>query len=305
MGHENRSAAGCDPVGREEQKRRVLNALAVTASFLVVEVVGGFVSGSLALLADATHMFADVGALLLAYAAMGLAARPPSARYSFGFYRAEILAAFVNAQILVVLSGGLLYEAYRRFHAPREIAAGIMMAVAAGGFVANLTAMRLLGGGRETSINVRAAYVEVLADALASAGVVIASVVVAATAWYWVDPLVSGAVGVLVLSRTVPLLRESTHILLEGTPLDMDVEALAREIAAIPGVQEVHDLHVWTLTSGLHTATLHVRVEDHGRGGTALAAVQRVLRERAGVEHATIQVERGTGEGCETAELRF
>ncbi len=305
MGHDHRSLAGSHTGGREGQKRRVLRALVVTASFFGVEVVGGFLSGSLALLADATHMFADVGALLLAYAAMSLAERAPSTRYSFGFYRAEILAAFINGEILLVASGVVLYEAYQRFHAPREIATGIMLAVALGGLLANLTAMRLLRGGQHGSVNVRAAYVEVVADALASFGVVVTSVVVAVTSWYWLDPLVSGAIGLLVLSRTVPLLRESTHILLEGSPLDMDVEALTRQIEAIPGVTEVHDLHVWTLTSGLHTATLHVRVEDHGRGTTALAAVQRVLRDRAGVEHATIQVERGTGDACETAELRF
>jgi cobalt-zinc-cadmium efflux system protein len=306
MSARHRHAA--DPVqdgDRGRQKRRLRSALLITSTFLVVEVVGGFASGSLALLSDATHMFADAAALLLAYAAMSLADRAPTGRYTFGLYRAEILAAFVNAQMLLVISGYIFYEAYHRFHEPQEIATGLMMAVAGVGLLANLIAARLLHGEQQHSVNVRAAYLEVMGDLLASVAVIVTGATMARTGWYWLDPVTSAGVGALVLVRTVSLLKESGHVLLEGTPPGMDVGVLTREIEAISGVTEVHDLHVWTLTSGLNTATLHVRVEDDGEGRAALQAVQRVLRERAGVAHATIQVEWGRGARCETAELDF
>ena len=290
---------------RQRQKGGLRAALTVTSCFLVVEVIGGLLSGSLALLADATHMVADVAALLLAYAAMSLAERAPTREYSFGLYRAEILAAFVNAQVLLLVSGYILYEAYHRFQEPREIATGLMMAVAVGGLVTNLIAMRLLHGDHRTSVNIKAAYVEVFGDMMASVGVIITSIAMGWTGWYWLDSLASGAIGLLVLLRTTSILKESGHILLEGTPPGMDVAALTREIEEIPGVTELHDLHIWTLTSGLNAASLHVRVDEDGRGRTALASVQQVLRTQAGVDHATIQVEWGAAGRCETSELRF
>jgi cobalt-zinc-cadmium efflux system protein len=293
------------PGDRAAHKRRLRAALVVTSTFFVVEVGGGFLSGSLALLADAAHMFADVAALLLAYAAMSMAERAPSTRYSFGLYRAEILAAFVNAEVLLLTAGSILFEAYRRFQAPTEIATGIMMLVAAGGLVANLISVAFLQGSHRESLNLRAAYVEVLGDAIASAAVVATSIVIWFTGYTRLDTVASAAIAVLVVLRTIPLLRESSHILLEGVPLDVNLEALSRALREIPGVVEVHDLHVWTLTSDLHTASLHVRVEDDGRRQSALTAVQRVLRDRAGVDHATIQVEWGPAGACTTAELRF
>lgn len=290
---------------RGRQKGRLRGALIVTSAVLVLEVVGGIASGSLALLADATHMFADVAALILAYAAMSLADRAPTTRYTFGLYRAEILAAFVNAQMLLVMSAYIVYEAYHRFHQPREIATGLMMEVAGIGLLANLVAIGLLHGEHRQSVNVRAAYLEVVGDLLASVAVIVTGAVIARTGWSWLDAVTSGGVGCLVLVRTVTLLKESGHVLLEGTPPGMDVAALAREIEAIGGVTELHDLHVWTLTSGVNAASLHVRVDSDGRGQTAVTAVQRVLRERAGVRHATIQVEWGESGRCETAELDF
>ena len=290
---------------RGRQKGRLRGALIITSAILVLEVVGGVYSGSLALLADATHMFADVAALILAYAAMGLADRGPSTRYTFGLYRAEILAAFVNAQMLLLMSVYIVYEAWHRFHQPREIATGLMIGVAALGLVANLVAIWLLHGEHRHSVNVRAAYLEVVGDLLASVAVLGTGAVIARTGWSWLDAVTSGGVGALVLFRTLTLLKESGHVLLEGTPPGMDVAALAREIEAIGGVTELHDLHVWMLTSGVNAASLHVRVDGDGRGQTAVAAVQRVLRERAGVRHATIQVEWDESGRCETAQLDF
>lgn len=303
LNHQATSAA--HPDEREGRKKRLRSALMVTASFLVVEMIGAFVSGSLALLADATHMFADVAALILAYAAMSLASRAPTTKYTFGLYRAEILAAFVNAQILLLVSAYIFYEAYHRLYEPREIATGIMLGVAIAGLVANAMAVRFLHGDHHASVNIRAAYVEVLADMIASVGVIVTSIAIRWTGWFWLDSLVSAGIGALVVVRTISLLKESGHILLEGTPPGMDIAALTREIEAVAGVTELHDLHVWTLTSGMNAASLHIRVEDHGRGSTTLTAVQRLLRECAGVEHATIQVEWGATGRCETAELRY
>jgi len=290
---------------RDRNKRRLCGALIVTASFFVIEVAGGLLSGSLALVADATHMFSDVGALILAYAAMTLATRAPTSRYSFGFYRAEILATFVNAEILLVISGFIFYESYRRFYQPPEVATDIMMWAALAGLGANLVSMRLLHGAHRHSMNIRAAYLEVVADTVGSIGVIVTSITMARTGWYWLDSVVSAGIGLFIVGRTVSLLKQSGHILLEGTPLELDVAALTRQIHLVPGVEELHDLHVWTLTSGLNAASLHIRIAEDGQGQEALMAVQRVLRESAGVEHATIQVEWGSPGTCERSELRF
>jgi cobalt-zinc-cadmium efflux system protein len=301
-GQETPGAQG--PRDRERRKGRLRGALIVTASYLVIEVVGGLLSGSLSLLADATHMFTDVAALTLAYAAMTLAERAPTRRYTFGLYRAEILAAFVNAQILLVIAAYIFYAAYQRFRYPPEIATDLMFWVAIGGLIANLVSMRLLHGGHRESLNVRAAYMEVVADTLGSLGVIGASLLMAATRWYWVDALVSLGIGLFILPRTLSLLKQSAHILLEGTPAEMNMSALTDQIHQVPGVEEVHDLHVWTLTSGLHAASLHIRVDEDGRGRAALSAVRAVLREHT-VDHATIQVEWGPPGACHTSELEF
>ena len=290
---------------REGRKRRLRGALIVTATFLVIEVAGGVLSGSLALLADATHMFTDVAALILAYAAMTLANRAPTRKYSFGLYRAEILAAFVNAEVLLVIAGCIFYEAYHRFYQPAEVATRIMMWAAVAGLGANLISMKLLHGDHRESMNIRVAYLEVFADALGSLAVIGASLAMAVTGWYWLDSLVSAAIGLFIVSRTVSLLKQSAHILLEGTPPDLDVAVLTRQIHQVPGVEELHNLHVWALTSGLNAASLHIRVAEDGQGQAALTGVRRVLRDSARVEHATIQVEWGPPGTCETSELHF
>jgi cobalt-zinc-cadmium efflux system protein len=270
----------------------------VTVAFLAVEVVGGLVSGSLALIADAGHMFTDVAALLLAYAAMTLAEREATPRYSFGLYRAEILAAFVNAELLLLLSGYILYEAFQRISEPPEIRTGIMLGVAAAGLVANLVSMRLLHADRGESLNVKAAYLEVMTDTLGSLGVIVAAGVMAFTSWYWLDPLVSAGIGLVIVPRAVSLLRQSAHILLEGTPGEIDVASLRDRILAIPGVEEVHDLHFWTLTSGMHSASVHIRAGADCPREEILKAVQGVLREHAAVDHATVQVESVSEAAC-------
>ena len=270
----------------------------LSAGVLLLEVAGGLYSRSLALLADAAHMFADIAALILAYAAMGLADRAPTGRHSFGFYRAEILAAFVNAQLLLVLAGWVLFEAIGRLREPVVVRSGVMMAVAFAGLVANFVAMRLLSSGRNESLNLKAAHLEVLTDLVGSVAVVAAAIAIPRTGWTWLDPAVSIGVAAFILPRAVSLLKQSAHVLLEGTPGEVDVGTLRARILEIPGVEALHDLHFWTLTSGLHSASVHISAAPESGRGSILQAVQRLLKEEAGIDHTTIQVERGAEMTC-------
>jgi cobalt-zinc-cadmium efflux system protein len=287
---------------REFHKRRLRGVLVLVLVFLVIEIVGGIVSGSLALLADATHLFADVAALILAYGAMTLAELVPTKTYTFGLYRAEILAAFVNAELLLIVTAFLFYEAYQRLLSPPEIHTQLMTAIAVAGLAANIASVVLLHEGSEHSLNLKAAYVEVLSDALGALGVALAAVLMTFTRWFWVDPLVSAGIGCVVLPRAVTLLRQSAHILLEGTPREVDLADVRERLLAVPGVVELHDLHFWTLTSGVHSATVHIRAAEESPRGEVLRAVQKLLKEAAGIDHATIQVEWGSQTTCETTD---
>jgi cobalt-zinc-cadmium efflux system protein len=279
-------------------RRRLRAAIAVIAGVLLVEVVGGLLSHSLALLADAAHVFADIGALTLAYAAATLAERAPTGRHTFGLYRAEVLAAFVNAQVLLLMALFIGYEAVRRLTHPVAIHAGLMLAIGAVALAGNMASVLLLARGRNTNLNMRAAYLEVVMDTLGALAVVAAAVAIPATGWTWIDPALSGAIALVILPRAVGLLRQSAHILLEGTPGEIDVPALRRQLSEVSGVEEVHDLHFWTLTSGLHSASVHIRASTEIPRAELLAAVQRLLQEQAGVAHATIQVEWGSEMTC-------
>jgi cobalt-zinc-cadmium efflux system protein len=283
---------------RAGSRRRLRAAIAVTVGVLLVEVAGGVLSGSLALLADAAHVFADIGALTLAYAAATLAERAPTGRHTFGLYRAEVLAAFVNAQVLLLMAIFIGYEAVRRLTHPVAIHAGLMLGVGTVALAGNIVSVLLLARGRNTNLNLRAAYLEVVMDALGALAVVAAAVAIPATGWTWIDPALSGTIALVILPRAVGLLRQSAHILLEGTPGEIDVPALRRMLSGVSGVEEVHDLHFWTLTSGLHSASVHIRASTDVPRAELLAAVQRLLQEEAGVAHATIQVEWGSEMTC-------
>jgi cobalt-zinc-cadmium efflux system protein len=276
-------------------------ALILTVAVLLLEVAGGLAAGSLALLADAAHMFTDVAALTLAWGGMALGDRAPTRRHTFGLARAEVLAAFVNAQLLLVAGVGILWEAWRRFQAPAPIRTGLMLWVAAAGLAANLVALALLRAGRRANLNMRAAYLEVVTDALGSIGVLAGALVMARTGWFGLDAIVSAAIALLVLPRAVAILREAAHILLEGAPAEIDVARLRSEILAVPGVEAVHDLHFWTLTSGQHSASVHIRAAAASARGDLLQKIQGVLREGAGVDHATVQVELDDGADCRSA----
>jgi cobalt-zinc-cadmium efflux system protein len=283
---------------RHSQRRQLRAALLVTATFLAIEVIGGLISGSLALLADAAHMFTDVAALIMAFAAMTLADRSATKRYTFGFYRAEILAAFVNAQLLVVIAGYILYEAYARFRAPTAIDTGLMLWVALAGLVANLASVRLLHGHQHGNLNMRAAYLEVVTDTIGSATVIVAALVIGRTGWLWLDPLASVGIACFILPRTIAILRQAAHVLLEGTPRHVDLAALRQELLQIPGVEEIHDFHFWTLTSGVDCASVHVRTSPDTERFAVRRAVERTLSAAAGIDHVTVQVEEVSEDVC-------
>jgi cobalt-zinc-cadmium efflux system protein len=290
--------AGAAEDERGRRRRNLLGALTLTLAILVLEVVGGLLSHSLALLADAAHMFADIAALMLAYAGITLAGRAPTGRHTFGLYRAEILAAFVNAQILLLLALYVGFEAVKRFLHPVEVHTGTMFWVAVAALLGNLGSMVLLSRGRASNLNMRAAYLEVFTDAVSSFAVVAAAVAMPLTGWHWLDAAVSAGVAVFIFPRAIGLLRQSAHILLEGSPGEIDVSRVRAELLRLPGVEALHDLHIWTLTSGLHSASVHIRAAEERPLEEVLGAVQRLLREKAGVDHATIQIEWGRQMSC-------
>jgi cobalt-zinc-cadmium efflux system protein len=276
---------------RSASRRALVIVLLLTLAFSVVEAVGGVLTDSLALLADAGHMVSDVVALALALIALTLAQRPSSPRRSFGFQRAEILAAFVNGLALVLVSAWIVWEAIQRFDNPPEILGGWMLAVAFVGLAVNaFAATILLRSGRE-SLNVDAAFRHVLADLLGSAGVLVAALVIVLTGWERVDPIVSILIAVLILASAWTILRDSTAILMEETPSGIDADEVARAIVEVDGVASVHDLHVWRITSGFDALSAHVLV---GKGEDCHARrrdIERMIAERFGITHTTLQVD--------------
>jgi cobalt-zinc-cadmium efflux system protein len=270
---------------------RLTATLVLTCGFLLVEVVGAWWSGSLALLADAGHMLADAAGLGLGLFAIWIAGRPPTPAKTYGYYRAEILAALVNAIVLLVIAGGILFETYRRLLAPPAVLGGPMLAVGAAGLAVNLVCAWLLHDDAAASLNVRAAYLEVLGDALSSLGVVAAAATVIVTGWHLADPLVSGAIALVIVPRTWRLLRQAVNVLLEGTPAHLDLAEIEEAMRRVPGVRRVHDLHVWTLTSGREAMSAHAVVDDVRDSERLLETLHAVLHARFGIDHTTIQLE--------------
>ena len=290
-------------------ERALWMALGLTSTFLIAEVIAGFVFQSLALLADAAHMFTDAAALAIAVAAVRIARRPADAKRTYGYHRFEILAAAFNAVLLFGVALYILYEAYRRFNAPAEVQPLGMLVVATLGLAVNLLSMRFLQAGKDTSLNVKGAYLEVWADMLGSIGVIVAALVIRFTGWAWVDTLVAVGIGLWVLPRTWVLLKESLNILLEGAPEGVDVDEVARTMLAVPGVSGVHDLHVWVLTSGKNALTAHV-VHEAGIDGAALIEpLKEMLADQFKVFHTTLQIEptpcQHSEDGCNFVDQRL
>ncbi len=276
-------------------------AFVLTFVFLIVEVVTGFVAGSLALLSDAGHMVTDVLGLGMALAAIQLATRferRPSSQHSFGVYRLEILAAFVNALLLFGVAIWVVVEAVRRLFDEPDVLGVPMLVVATAGLIVNLVAMWLLRDGAHESLNVRGAYLEVMADALGSVGVIVAAILLEVFGWVWADPIAAAVIGVWILPRTWHLGRHAVRILLQAAPARVSLEVLAGELAAIDGVVEVHDLHVWTLTSEMDAASAHLVAADGADHHAVLDQARDLLTERYGVAHGTFQVEPENHEGC-------
>jgi cobalt-zinc-cadmium efflux system protein len=266
-------------------------ALALTAGFMMVEVIGGIWTGSLALMADAGHMLTDVGGLSMSLLAVWFVQKPPTSMNTYGYFRTEILAALANGVVLFLVAGYILYEAFQRLWAPPEIQSGPMLIIAVLGLAVNLLGMAFLHQGAAESLNVHGAYMEVLSDALASIGVIVAAVIIQTTGVYLVDPLISAAIGLFILPRTWALMRQALHILMEGVPPHLDIRDIEVAMTTVPGVRAVHDLHVWTLTSGKDAMSSHVVVEDLTAGDRILRNLHRLLHERFGIEHTTIQME--------------
>jgi cobalt-zinc-cadmium efflux system protein len=290
--------------GRVESRRALALALGLTASYTVVEVVGGVAAGSLALLADAVHMLSDNVAIALALVAVWLASKPATAERTFGYKRAEVLAALANGVLLVALSVWIFVEAFIRLRDPGDPLGGWMLLIALLGLAVNAGAGVVLSRARRHSINVEAALRHVFADLLGSFGVAVAAIVILTTGWVQADPLVSILIGGLVLVSAWSILRDSTAILLESTPRGIGLDALGHRLAAVPGVVEVHDLHVWTITSGFPALSAHVLVrpgEDcHGR----CRELEQLLRDEFGIEHTTLQVDHA-GDGGLVELARF
>lgn len=266
-------------------------ALALTATFLVAEVIGGLVFNSLALLSDAAHMMTDVAALVIALMAIKLGQKAPDEKRTYGYRRFEILAAAFNAVLLFAIAIYVFIEAINRFNNPEPIQSLGMLAVASIGLVVNLISMRLLSAGKDKSFNVKGAYLEVWADMIGSIGVIAGALVIRFTGWTWVDPIVAVGIGLWVLPRTWILLRDTTNVLLQGVPSGLTLRDLRAAVTALPGVADVHDLHVWSVSNDDVSCTMHVSLIEGGDPDVIRNSVARLLAQRFDIEHVTIQTE--------------
>jgi cobalt-zinc-cadmium efflux system protein len=276
---------------RARNSRVLAVVLGLTLAFTAVELVGGVLTGSLALLADAAHMLSDNLSLAIALLAVWLAGRPSTPERSFGYQRAEILAALANGLLLVGLAIWIFVEAWGRLTDPPDVLAGWVAVVAMAGLAVNLAAASILHRAGHDTLNTRAALRHVLADALGSAGVLVAALVILATGWNYADPLAGALIGLLVLASSWTVLRDSVHILLEGAPPGLDARQLGRRLAEMPGVVDVHDLHVWTITSGFPALAAHVLVERGDDCHARRRELEEVLLREYGIEHTTLQVD--------------
>ena len=272
-------------------KYRLWAVLGLSASFMVVQVVVGWWTNSLALLADAAHLFVDTAGVGLSRLAVWFAERPATAEKTYGYYRVEILAALVNGVVLCVLALVILFEAWERLGTRHEVAAGPVLLVAVAGLGVNLLAAWLLHAGAGESLNVRSAYLEVLGDALSSAAVIAAAIVILVTGWTLADALASAAIGLMILPRTYALLKQAVNVLLEGVPAHLDLAEIEEALRGAAGVKRVHDLHVWTLTSGREAMSAHVEVERGTPPARVLDDLHLILHARFGIDHTTIQIE--------------
>ncbi|MEH1011769.1 cation diffusion facilitator family transporter [Micromonospora sp. CPCC 206060] len=295
-GHHHHGQARNAP---HQHRGRLWAAFALLSGLMLVEAVTALATGSLALLSDAGHMFTDVLGIGMALAAITAARRAADdPQRTFGLYRLEVLAALANAVLLSGVAVYVLIEAVQRFGTPSEVPAGPVLFVALLGLLANIGAFALLRPGAEENINLRGAYLEVVGDLLGSVGVIVAAVLIAVADWWWADPLVAVAIAVFILPRTWRLGRAAVRILVQAAPEHLQVPAVRDRLCAVPGVSDVHDLHVWTLTSGMEVASAHLTIDPGAEVGTVLTAARTALHDEFHIEHATLQIEPGAATGA-------
>ena len=294
-GHPHGRSHGHRPTITGSYRRALTVVLVISLGIAIAEVAGAIVTGALVLFADAAHMAADAAGLGLSLLAAWFAARPATARRTFGYARAEILAALANSLLLLAMAGVIFVEAARRLASPPAVSSGLLIAFGAGALLANACSLLVLRRGQAESLNVRGAFLEVAADTIGAAAVIVTGIIISATGFTLADPIASLAVGALILPRTWRLLREAIDILLEASPAGIDLEDLRRHMTDLPGIREVHDLHVWTITSGLPVFSAHVVVDpeiiERGQSAVMLDQLQDCLRGHFDVEHSTFQLE--------------
>ncbi|USK41570.1 cation diffusion facilitator family transporter (plasmid) [Cytobacillus firmus] len=278
---------------REGNKKGLIIALVITTGIMILEFFGGLITNSLALLSDSGHMLSDASSLFLSLIAIWFASRPPSPRKTYGFYRFEILAALFNGVTLFVIAGFIVKEAYGRFFEPPTVASGTMMLIASVGLIANLiSAWSLMRKGDvKNNVNLRSAYLHVLGDALGSIGAIIAGILMLLFDWYVADPIISVLVALLILKSAWGIIKHSVHILMEGTPITIDQEKVRAALTEIDGVINIHDLHIWTITSGLDSLSCHILIEDNRDSQAILQQAISKINEKFHIEHTTIQIE--------------
>lgn len=277
-----------------KSRRALLLVFLLTLTYLVVQIIGGILTNSLALLADAVHMLTDAGGIGLALFAAWITQRPASASKTYGYYRVEILAALINAVALFGSAVFILVEAYRRLQEPPEVISGVMFVIALVGLAINLIGIRILHSHGQESLNLQGALLEVISDALGSLGVILAAAIMWLTGWYYADPIASVLVSLFIFPRTWGLLRKAVNILLESTPAHINIAAVQERIEAVSGVAGVHDLHAWTITSGIDALSAHVVLNAQTGAQDAqliLEAIRQLLKEEFGIDHTTIQIE--------------
>jgi cobalt-zinc-cadmium efflux system protein len=282
---------GSHHVHAKDGKRQLILALSITGTWFIIELAGGIYANSLALLADAAHMLTDLAALSLSYFALKISSRPATHEKTYGYLRAEILAALANGICLILIAAYIFYESYERLWAPQRVKSIPMLVIAATGLLANLATARLLYHSRHDNLNLRGAFLHVLGDTLGSVGAILAGILMMGWQWYLADPIVSAVVGGLILYGSWKLVAESVDVLLEGTPRHLNVADILEDLRSMSGVASVHDLHVWSIASEITAMSCHIVLKSSEDAGQALAAASLLMREKYGIEHTTIQIE--------------
>ncbi|MBI3837329.1 MAG: cation transporter [Planctomycetia bacterium] len=296
--HDRHQAARSD---RAQSRARLAWILVFTLAYMVAEIVGGYLADSLALLADAGHMFSDAAALGLSLFAAWISQRPPTPQHSYGYYRAEILAALANGATLIAIAIFIFVEAFNRLRSPEVVEGRLMFGIAAGGLVVNVVGLLILNAGKAHSLNVHGAWLHLMTDAMGSIAAIAAGALIWSFGWYWADPVASILIGLLVIYSSWNLVKQAIGILMESTPGHLDVDAVRSAMVSAQGVCEVHDLHIWTITSGMESLSAHVVLLAGYEAHASLDSMRKILHDQFGIDHITIQIEPAGQEECHTS----